>query len=146
MIRIDTLEHTSTEVLFEVFNRAFSEYEVPMQMIAARLTEMHRRRGVRRDLSLGAFEGDSLVGFIFNGLGDWNGVTAGYDSGAGVVPEMRGRKLGAAMLEATKDLLRARGAAIFLLEVLQSNAPATNAALHRLATEFTRQHEMALEL
>jgi ribosomal protein S18 acetylase RimI-like enzyme len=119
-----TLQGTSIEVLTAAFNRAFSEYEVPMDLAPDRLAEMHRRRGVRLDLSVGVFDGADLVAFTFNGFGTWNGETTGYDCGTGVVAEFRGRGLSSLMLEETKALLRASGATHYLLEVLQSNAPA----------------------
>jgi ribosomal protein S18 acetylase RimI-like enzyme len=132
-----TLEGAGIETLTAAFNRAFSEYEVPMNMSADRLAEMHRRRGVRLDRSVGVFDGGDLVGFTFNGFGIWNGAPTGYDCGTGVAREYRGQGLSTAMLEQTKTLLREVGAATYLLEVLQSNAPAIG-AYRKAGFETTR--------
>lgn len=124
MTDLGTLATIPIETLTSAFNRAFGEYAVPLDMSPARLGEMLRRRGVRLDLSVGAFEGTELVGFTFNGLGRYGGIRTGYDSGTGVVPEMRGHGLTSQMLARTSELLRSAGATSYLLEVLQTNEAA----------------------
>lgn len=119
-----TLESVPFSELHEAFRAAFADYAVPLELTELQLAEMHRRRGVRLDLSVGAFDGDEIVGFTFNGFGPWNGAPAGYDSGTGVLPSARGKGLAALMMERSLDLLSEAGARLYVLEVLQGNATA----------------------
>jgi ribosomal protein S18 acetylase RimI-like enzyme len=75
-------------------------------------------------MSVGAFSGGRLVGFIFNGVRQWGGRSTAYDTGTGVVPEFR--KMGATtgMFTETVEVLRAEGIEQYLLEVIKDNDPA----------------------
>lgn len=126
-MRVDTLASTPFSAISSAFDEAFGDYSVSFSPSAAWLGEMLRRRGVRNELSVGVWEEARLVAFTLNGLGTWLGATTGYDSGTGVVPDYRGRRLTSLMLEKTEELLRAAGAAQYLLEVLQSNDKAIRA-------------------
>lgn len=107
--------------LHRAFSEAFSDYSVPLRLSPEALSELHRRRGVRYDLSVGAFDQERLVGFTFNGLGTFDGRLAGYDAGTGVIPAARGRGLARRMMERSLRLLATQGAERSILEVLQTN-------------------------
>lgn len=126
-MRIDTLASTPFPEIAAVFDEAFGDYAVSFSPSAGWLGEMMRRRGVRNDLSVGVWDRERLIAFTLNGLGAWSGETTGYDSGTGVVPDYRGRRLTSKMLERTEDLLRGEGATQYLLEVLQTNEKAIRA-------------------
>jgi ribosomal protein S18 acetylase RimI-like enzyme len=85
---------------------------------------MARRRGMVPEVSVGAFHGDRLVGFVLNGLREWGGRQTAYDTGSGVVPDFR--KMGATtgMFGTTLEVLRERGVEQYLLEVIKENDPA----------------------
>lgn len=123
-MQLRSLEMIPFETLFDAFRRAFVDYSVPIALTRTQLAEIHRRRGVRLDLSAGAFAGDALVGFTFNGLGEWEGRRSGYDSGTGVCPDARGRRLASRMMYRSLELLRDVGATRYVLEVIQDNAVA----------------------
>lgn len=122
-----TLETTSFETIAATFDLAFGDYAVSFTSSADWLGEMMRRRGVRLDLSVGVRDEESLVAFTINGIGSWRGEVTGYDCGTGVIPEFRGRRLTAVMLEKTSELMQGAGATHYLLEVLQSNEKAIRA-------------------
>jgi len=105
------------EQLFEAFSLGFSDYVVRMQPTVDDLREMLTRRGFVQELSAGAFDGDQLVGFTFNGV---DGDRA-YDSGTAVIPSHRRLGLARAMMELSFSLLRPR---TYILEVLQANTAA----------------------
>jgi ribosomal protein S18 acetylase RimI-like enzyme len=119
--KVRSLQPGDFAAVHAAFLDAFSDYAVPFRISAADLVEMLRRRGYVPDASVGVFDGDRLVAFTLNGLGEWNGRRTGYDSGTGVVPSHRGRGLSRLMLDASIERLRDRGAAQYLLEVLQGN-------------------------
>jgi len=124
VMNLGTLESISYSELYDAFRVAFSDYSIRFDPTEDQLAELHRRRGVRLDLSVGAFDGDAIVGFTFNGFGNFNGRIAGYDSGTGVVPSARGRGLAALMMDRSLEILHAEGASCYVLEVLKENAPA----------------------
>ncbi len=125
-MEIRTLLSIPSATLHRAFSTAFSDYAVPLELSPDALAELHRRRGVRYELSVGAFSGDHMVGFTFNGLGTWNHGRCGYDAGTGVIPSARGQGLATRMMERSLSLLSAEGTAHYLLEVLQSNLAAVN--------------------
>ena len=107
---------------------AFSDYQVDMSyMTAERSWLRNLKSGVRYDCSVGAFEGDSLVGLTFVGLDDWLGEKAAFDAGTGIIPAYRGQGIAKAMFEFILPRLRERGVTKFLLEVLQPNEAAIRA-------------------
>ncbi len=109
------------DAVHRAFLEAFGDYAVPFQLTPAQLGELLRRRGYEPEASIGVFDGERIVAFTLNGLGEWRGTRTGYDTGTGVVPSHRGRGLTRRMMDASIDRLRARGASQYLLEVLQSN-------------------------
>lgn len=120
-IRFKDLSVLSPESALPVFIEAFSDYPIPVHPSLEDFRAMQERRGVSYAASLGAFEGDRLVGFIFNGAGSWGGVPCAYDAGTGVVPSHRGLGLSKAMAAEAEALLRGLGFRAWLLEVLVEN-------------------------
>ena len=125
LIEFRTLAGVSFDTLTVAFNDAFSDYDVPMKMTGEQLANMQTRRGYVADASLGAFDGERIVGFVLTGIeGD-----RAYNSGTGVSPTHRRQHLGRELMLRTFDLLRARGATSYVLEVLEANEKA--GALYR---------------
>ncbi|PKL26743.1 MAG: hypothetical protein CVV47_02130 [Spirochaetae bacterium HGW-Spirochaetae-3] len=123
-LRFATLAGTPGETLYEAFLDAFSDYAVPITLTYEEFIAMHTRRGVSYAASVGAFDGDRLVGFIFNGEGEWEGARCAYDAGTGIAPAFRGRGLSKALAEESASRLRSLGFARWLLEVLVENEKA----------------------
>ena len=77
------------------------------------------------DCSVGAYDGDKMVGLTFVGLDDWLGEKAAFDAATGIIPGYRGQGVAKAMFEFILPRLKERGVSRFLLEVLQSNKATT---------------------
>ncbi len=123
-MRIATLEHTSPEAQLHAFLAAFADYPLPPQLTQAEFDQMLRRTGCRAELSVGAFEGDELIGFIHNGIRPWQGVLAAYDQGTAVVPAWRRQGITSALFDGLLPILKTAGVGRYVLEVLQKNKPA----------------------
>lgn len=80
-----TLENTAIETLHQAFLKAFSDYQVKMNLPLWKFQQMLVRRGYSADISMGAFDKDDMVGFILNGLRQWNNKLTVYDTGTGVI-------------------------------------------------------------
>ena len=114
---IRTLTAGDFDAVFDGFNLAFSDYQVPLTMTRDQLAEMMRRRGWVPEASVAAFEDGKVVAFTLNGVeGD-----RGYDSGTGVAPTHRRQGLAREMMRRSCDLLRERGCTTYVLEVLEEN-------------------------
>lgn len=124
MIALRTLEQTSLPQLHEAFLAAFADYQVPMNLDANRLQAMLLRNGYRGELSMGAFDGEALVGFVLNGVRDWNGHRTAYDSGTAVLPAYRRQGISSALFAELYPLLSAAGISRYLLEVIVGNSGA----------------------
>ena len=130
-MNIRPLTGVSFETMTAAFNDAFSDYDIPANYPVEFLTNLVTRRGYRHDLAVGAFDGDRLVGFVFNCLeGD-----RAYNSGTGVVISHRRRGIARQLMQRSIDTLPAT---TYTLEVIETNHRA--AALYRdLGFEETRR-------
>ncbi len=137
-IEIRPLLDTPLSEVHDCFLDAFSDYEVPLQLSLAQLEYMFSRRGVDWQLSFGAFEGDRLVGFVMNGVGEWNGLATAYDTGTGVRASQQGKGVGKQMFAVALPALKAKGIRQYLLEVIQSNTSAV-ALYEKMNFETTRE-------
>lgn len=121
-IDIKSLEGTGFDEAAYAFQLAFADYDTAFSR--EQLRAMLRRRGADFNLSAGAFSGGNLVSFIFNGIGEFNGLPTAYDTGTGTVPDFRGRGLTDRIFSDSLPALRAAGVRQYLLEVLTHNVPA----------------------
>jgi GNAT superfamily N-acetyltransferase len=117
---IRTLTPGDFDAVLAAFADAFSDYVVKLAPTREQLLEMLTRRGYVPEASVGMFEDGRLVAFTLNGV---EGHRA-YDSGTGVVISHRRRGLGRGIMEASMDLLRARGCTSYVLEVIDANTRA----------------------
>ncbi len=103
MIAYRTLIDTPIEQIHEAFVRGFSDYLVPMQLSLEDLRAMHAIRGVDYSLSVGAFDGDDLIGFTTNGVGMWCGLPTAYDAATAVAKNYRGRGVSREMFRTAEN-------------------------------------------
>jgi hypothetical protein len=86
--------------------------------------ERWKAAGVNFELSYGMFDNDKLVGFIINAIAVRQGELTAYNSGTGVIPEYRGKRIVKAIYDfAIPDLIQ-NGITKCLLEVITENVKA----------------------
>ncbi|MBO1307118.1 GNAT family N-acetyltransferase [Enterococcus sp. 669A] len=117
------LENIDIKVIHRAFQDAFSDYAVKLPLSLENFQTMMKRRGFTPDISMGAFtEPDQdLVGFVLNGLRQWQGKLTAYDTGTGVTPAYRKQGITSHLFDEVLDVLKQRGVEQYLLEVLKSN-------------------------
>ncbi len=103
---------------------AFFDYQVKIELPEWKFQQMLQRRGYYPEISIGAFDGNSLVGFVLNGLRSWNGNTTVYDLGTAVLPDYRRQGITKEMLHSVHKLLKEKQVEQYLLEVITSNESA----------------------
>ena len=127
--------------IIKTFDEAFADYYLKSKTSCESwLYNRCVKNGVAFDCSVGAFDGDRLVGITLVGLDDWLGVPAAFDAGTGIIPEFRGGGLARQMFDLAVPRLRDRGARKFILEVLQVNEPAIK-AYRKSGFEITREFD-----
>ena len=114
MIEIRNLVGQSFETLTAAFNDAFSDYDIPANYPVEYLRGLVTRRGFRPDLAVGAFDGERLVGFVFNCLDGDNA----YNSGTGVVISHRRQGIARQLMQRSIETLPAKR---YWLEVIETN-------------------------
>lgn len=124
MFNYDTLESIGIETLHETFLNAFSDYQVKMDLPILKFQYMLQRRGYVAKASIGAFNDDILVGFVLNGVRNWDGKLTAYDTGTGVIETYRKQGITSNMLLNVRQLFKEMGVEQYLLEVIQSNTSA----------------------
>lgn len=129
MITYRLLSANDSTSLFECFLNAFSDYQVELRMSREQFEQRLVRDGVRLEISVGAFDGDRMVGFYINALGEWQGKQTAYDAGTGVIPAYRRQGIAEELFAFMAPRLREFGAEQYLLEVLTGNERAL--ALYR---------------
>lgn len=135
-MKIKSLSNTSHDELFRSFEQAFADYE--LQLNKAELLTMLKRRGFNPELSFAAFEGNEIVSFTCNGIGDFNGTRMAYDTGTGTLKDYRGQGLATQIFEYSIPHLKEAGIKEYLLEVLQHNTGAVS-VYSKLGFEVTRE-------
>lgn len=135
-MEIKSLNHTGFDELFRAFEQAFADYE--LQLSKSELQTMLRRRGFDPKLSFAAFDGDKIVSFTCNGIGDFYGIPTAYDTGTGTLKDYRGKGVATRVFEYSIPYLKEAGIKEYLLEVLQHN-PGAISVYRKLGFEVTRE-------
>ncbi|WP_430612893.1 GNAT family N-acetyltransferase [Flavobacterium sp. JP2137] len=111
------LNQTPTAVVLNTFNEAFSDYILPMHLTEAQWAYKLKNDGVDWSLSLGAFDGEALVGVILHGRNQ----KEFYNAGTGVIPSHRGQGITRALYAFGLPLLQEQGFEVGILEVISTN-------------------------
>lgn len=135
-MQIKSLGATNFDKIFEAFSEAFADYE--MQLNKEQLATMFKRRGFNADMSFAAFDGNKIVAFTCNGIGNFHDTPTAYDTGTGTLKEYRGQGLATRIFEHSIPYLRKKGIKQYLLEVLQHNTKAVS-VYRNLGFETTRE-------
>ncbi|MFG5859479.1 MAG: GNAT family N-acetyltransferase [Dysgonomonas mossii] len=141
-MKVKSLKDIHFGVIYEAFDQAFANYEVQINKV--QLQTMLKRRGFDPGLSFAAFDGDKIVAFTLNGIGDFNGIRTAYDTGTGTLKEYRGQGLATQVFEYSIPFLREAGINQYLLEVLQHNTKAVS-VYRNLGFEVTREFYYSMQ-
>lgn len=132
------LREEDLPLIHATFLEAFADYEVPVTRTLEQTRHTLIRRGIQYRLSVGAFDGDAMVAVMATGFGEYRGQPAAYDIFTGVTPGYRGRGIAGGMLDYVAPALARLGAERFVLEVIETNAPAVT-AYERAGFETVRE-------
>lgn len=108
--------------LVNLFNAAYSDYVVPIQLTAEQLRNTFQHYAMDLDASYAAVDGENLVGLGFLAKRD----SRGWIGGMGVVPSHRRQGIGRLIMQALLDSARKAGMDTVQLEVIEGNTFAYN--------------------
>ena len=107
-MEIRSLNNICLNELFEAFEQAFADYEVQLNKVE--LLTMLKRRGFEPKASFGAFDGNKIVSFTCNGIGNFYGTPTAYDTGTGTLKDYQGKGLATQVFKYSIPHLKALGA------------------------------------
>ncbi|MFD0701848.1 GNAT family N-acetyltransferase [Myroides pelagicus] len=111
------LNNVNFDELVEVFNKAFHDYVVPMQLTREELEKKIKTEGIQLSDSIGVYANKKLVGFILHGRNNYKL----YNAATGVIPEYRGNNLTTKMYEYGLPIFRSFDIRKISLEVISTN-------------------------
>ncbi|MEH6535862.1 MAG: GNAT family N-acetyltransferase [Psychroserpens sp.] len=123
-MKITTLEHVKLNELLDTFNLSFSDYFVTIKLNFEQLKHKMISEDIDLSISVGAFNGGKLVGFILHGKRELDGIKTFYNAGTGVIPKARGQKLTKRMYVFCLPLLQNKKFQQGILEVISNNQTA----------------------
>ena len=123
-MKIKSLEGIGYDVILKAFNHSFSDYFIPVKVTQSQFTTKLKTHNIDLSISVGAFEGDKLVGFILHGKVPYSDRSVAYNLGTGVIPEFRGQNLTASMYEYITPHIKSCDKV--QLEVMTQNTAAIN--------------------
>ncbi|KAA9345549.1 GNAT family N-acetyltransferase [Adhaeribacter soli] len=126
-MEIKNLAQTPLHEIVACFNRAFSDYFVPIAATEEAMEKRWRAGRVDYSLSFGAFDQGKLVAFIITGVDRLNGLKTAYNAGTGVIPEYRGQRLVEKLYEVALPAFKVAGIKQSTLEVITQNEKAIKA-------------------
>ena len=115
------LSEISFDELMDCFFLAFEDYIIKMPTDKNYYWERWNASKVDFNYSYGMVDEDRLVGFIINAIDKREGILTAFNTGTGVIPAYRGRRIVKSIYEyALKDLFE-NGIARSTLEVITNN-------------------------
>src|SRR6476619_534811 len=121
MLEIRRMNTCSFQTALEVWNAGFHGYFVDLTVPLEQFLQRLIYENVSLEHSLVAFDDGRPVGFLLNAFRSSGGKKIACNAGTGVVPDMRGKGVGNALVAATIEVYRNESVDVALLEVIQAN-------------------------
>ena len=124
---IKHLGHIGFDKIMECFLLAFDDYFVKMPTDYNYYKLRWKAAKVNFELSYGMFDDDKLVGFIIHAIDKRDGDLTAFNTGTGVIPEYRGKKIVKSIYKYAIPDLAKNGITKSVLEVIIENEKAIKA-------------------
>ena len=118
-MKITNLAATPFDHIMDAFFEVFREYDSSFSKID--LMKIAHLRGFDPSLSFAVFDGDKIVAFILNGIGEYDGKRICYDCAIGTIPAYRDRGLAGKLFRHAIRILEEADVEQNLIEGLQNN-------------------------
>jgi ribosomal protein S18 acetylase RimI-like enzyme len=124
---VKNLSNTSFEDLLDCFLLAFDNYFVKMPTDPNYYKQRWKAAKVDFKLSYGMFDGEKLVGFIIHAIDNRFGKLTAFNTGTGVIPAYRGKRIVKSIYAFALKDLQENGIEKSTLEVIRENEVAVRA-------------------
>lgn len=121
---VKSLQNTEFEIIVDCFLKSFENYFVKVPTDKNYYKKRWETAKVNYALSYGMFDGKKLVGFIINAVDIRNGEKIAFNTGTGVIPEYRGKRITKAIYDFAIPDLKINGVTKCSLEVITENIKA----------------------
>ena len=121
MLEIKRMNTCSFQTALEVWNAGFQGYFVDLTVPLDRFLQRLIYENVSLEHSLVAFDQGRPVGFLLNAFRNSRGKKIVCNAGTGVVPDMRGKGVGNALVAAAIEVYKKESVDVALLEAIQAN-------------------------
>jgi len=118
---VESLDGVDFDELLDCFLNAFEGYVVKLPTDPNYYRERWRMANVDYSMSYGMYDQGRLVGFIINAVDNRHGELIAYNTGTGVLPEYRGRRVVKSIYEYALPDLKSNGVTKCSLEVIDKN-------------------------
>ncbi len=123
-----SLKVADIDKMYQAFEEAFSDYTVHFKMTEKEFYgKFVEKLNINFELSIGAFDKEKLVGFIFTSIAEYKGKYTAYNGGTGVIPQYRGRHIPAKLYALLIPKLKDEHVKQCVLEVITTNTKAIKA-------------------
>lgn len=120
-MNIKSLKNVSLDEVIECFLLSFENYYVPVPTDKNYYRERWKSAKVNFDYSYGMFDNNILVGFIIHAIDKRAGILTAFNTGTGVLPQYRGKRIVKSIYQYALKDLRAHGIKKSTLEVITKN-------------------------
>lgn len=124
---VKKLSNTSFDDLLDCFLLAFDNYFVKMPTDPNYYKKRWKAAKVDFNLSYGMFDGEKLVGFIIHAIDNRFGKLTAFNTGTGVIPAYRGKRIVKSIYAFALKDLQENGIEKSTLEVIRENEAAVRA-------------------
>jgi len=123
-MNIQNLSNIAFNELLDCFLKAFENYYVQMPSDKNYYKERWKAAKVNFNFSYGMFDNGRLLGFIIHAIDKRNGTLTAFNTGTGVLPEHRGKRIVHAIYNHAINDLKQHGIKKIKLEVITENTRA----------------------
>jgi GNAT superfamily N-acetyltransferase len=121
MFEIKRMSTCSFETAHEAWNAGFKGYFVDLTLPLDKFVQRLAYENISLEHSFIAFDQNRPVGFLLNAFRISRDKKIAWNGGTGVVPDMRGKGVGKALVAATIDVYKSESVDIAFLEAIQGN-------------------------
>ena len=121
---VKKLENIEFDRIVDCFLKSFENYYVKVPTDKNYYKNRWEMAKVDYALSYGMFDGENLIGFIINAIDHRNGEKIAFNTGTGVLPEYRGKRIVKSIYDFAIPDLKINGITKCSLEVIIENSKA----------------------
>lgn len=124
MLEFKSMNICSFQTAVEVWNEGFQGYAIDLTLSLDRFLSRLTANGISPEHSLVAFSEGKPVGFVLTALRTEGDMKLAWNGGTGVIPAMRGKGVGKALIDAAIELYETELVDVALLEAIHTNSNA----------------------